>query len=49
MQLGPEGDGVETGELLDEKPALQAAVRRVDLALRAGEVAVDVKHQLAEL
>ena len=48
VQLGPEGDCVEAGELLDEKPALQAAVRRIDLALRAGKVAVDVKHQLAE-
>ena len=37
VQLGPEGDGVEAGELLDEKPALQAAVRRIDLALRAGK------------
>ena len=49
VQLGPEGDGVETGNLLNEEPALQSAVRRLELGLRAGEVAVDVKHQLAEL
>ena len=49
VQLGPEGDGVETGNLLNEEPALQSAVRRLELGLRAGEVAVDAKHQLAEL
>ena len=30
VQLGPEGDGVETGNLLNEEPALQSAVRRLD-------------------
>ena len=48
VQLRAHGDRVETGDLLDEKAALKAAVGGFDLPVVAGEVTVDRFDLLAE-